>query len=116
MATLDLAPLVNQVIVPLLTPILAAGLMWIGYRVQSLFHVNILAGHRAVFETAVQNGISLVTKKLAGVPMSVDIKNATIAGVATYVAKTAPDALTHLGLDKDAQALATAIEARLPTT
>lgn len=116
MATLDLAPLVNQVIVPLLTPILAAGLMWIGYRVQALFHVNILAGHRAVFETAVANGIKLLSQRLGNVAMTVDVKNAAISGVAAYVVKTAPDAVKRLGLDKDAQALATAIEARLPTT
>lgn len=110
---IDLGPIVNQIVVPLVTPILVAGFTWIVYRVQSLLHAHILDGHRAVLETAIQNGIKLATSRVPPT-LLVSSKNQIVSEALAYVNTVAPQAVAKLGLAKDADALAAAIEARLP--
>ena len=112
--TVDLSPIVNGLVVPLLTPIISAALLWLIYKVGSLFHIKIQDSQRALLETAISNGITFAQSKVASLPESVTISNPVIAQAAAYVTKTAPGALTALGLDKDSAALAAAITARLP--
>lgn len=112
---IDLTPLVQPVVQDIVIPLLTAGAVWLGYKVERLLHVSWLDGHRAVFETAVANGLNMADKALGidgSKPVTVDVKNAYIATAASYIAKTAPGAIKALGLDKDAAALAAAIDAR----
>ena len=112
---IDLSPIVNGVIVPLLTPILAAALLWLVYKVAALFHIKIQDSQRTLLETAIANGINFAQNKVASLPETVAVTNPVVAQAAAYVIKTAPDALKALGLQNDSAALVTAITARLPS-
>lgn len=96
----DLAPIVNNLILPGLTPILGAGLLWLVYRVQSVFHLHVLDGKRAVVQNAILNGITLAESRL-GSKLSVNVP-ADVASVAGYVNTTVPHALASLRVDPPA--------------
>lgn len=112
--SIDLAPLVNGVLWPLAQPPLIAGLLWLTYKVGQLLHINIQAGQRALFETAFTNATNYAGTKLGGAHLVVSTNSAAISTVASYINQTAPGAVKALGLDKDANAFAAAILARLP--
>lgn len=113
---IDFAPIVNQVIVPLATPVLLAGFGWVAVKVATLFHLHIQAAQRVFLNTVIANGIAYGTAKLAALPETViiDDKNVLMGHVADYATKTAPALLKSLGLDKDSAALAAVITARIP--
>jgi hypothetical protein len=111
---IDLSPIVNGIIVPLLTPVLGAAFLWVAYKVSSLFHFHIQQGQRALLEKAISNGLNYASMKLGETPMTLSTHSAAISTVASYVNKAAPGAVKALGLDKASGSLAAAIIARLP--
>lgn len=94
----DLGPLINGIVVPLLAPILGAAALWLAYRLQSVFHLHVLDGRRALLETAINNGIALVAAQLQRRTLSVNVPD-HVASVVGYAAATVPGAIKKLGID-----------------
>ena len=111
---IDLAPLVNGILVPILTPLIGAALLWVIYKVAAVFHFVLQDGQRSLLDRAIANGLNWAAQKASTTPMVVSAQPGVVADVASYLGKTAPGALKSLGLDKDSEALAAAITARLP--
>ena len=111
MINLDLAPLVNGVIVPLLIPVILAFASWAITRIAAVAHFQLLDGQRRLLEQAITNGLAYVEKTLG--PHETVSVDAKVAGVVNYVAPKVPGALKSLGITGDH--LAQLVTARLPT-
>ena len=110
MITLDLAPLINGVIVPLFVPVVLAAAGWAVSRIAKVAHFTLQDGQRRLVDTAIANGVAYVEKTLpAHETLSVDDK---VAAVANYVVPKIPGALKSLGITGDH--LAELVTARLP--
>jgi len=106
----DLAPIVNQVVIPVLTPLLGAGALWVLNKAAKLLHVNIQAQQRVVLETAISNGIAYADQVLAA-HETVQTSD-RVAQALNYVLPKVPVAMKDLGVTP-AQ-LGDLILARLP--
>lgn len=110
MTTIDLAPLVNGIVIPLLTPVLLAVIMWVATKVAALAHIQIQDSQRDVLTAAVNNGIAYAERVLAPrLGITADDKVATAVN---YILPKIPDALKGLGITPDH--LAQLVTARLP--
>lgn len=107
---IDLAPLVNGVILPLLAPALLAVLTWAATRLAALAHIKLQDSHRAVLSAAVTNGIAYAQKALG--PTAAVTVNAQIAAAMAYILPKVPEALKSLGVTPDH--LAELVAAQLP--
>jgi hypothetical protein len=109
--TVDLAPLVNGVLFPLVSGGLVAVVGWAVKKAGDYFHFQVQAGQRQLLETAIGNGIAFAEKALAShESVSVD---ARVAVAAQYVLPKVPGALASLGITP--QHLEQLITARLPS-
>lgn len=110
MTTIDLSPLVNGVILPLLAPVLLAVVTWAATKVAALAHIQIQDSQRDVLTAAVNNGLAFAEQKLAGYEhVSADDK---VAAAVNYILPKVPDALKGLGVTPEH--LAQLVTARLP--
>jgi len=106
---IDLSPIINQVIVPLLTPLLLAAGAWALNRVAAYAKFQVQDGQRAMLEKAIRNGIAYAEKQASGIAsISADEK---VAAAANYVLPKIPGALKGLGVTPEH--LASLIKARL---
>jgi len=110
---IDLAPLVNQVVIPLAVPVLTAAGSWVAYKVAAFFHVRIQDSQRDLINAVIYRGIAYASTK---VPSSIPV---TAGGgvkdlAATYVIDHIPGALRSLGITP--ASLGTMVESRLATT
>lgn len=95
----DLSPLVNQIIVPILETGLSVVAAWVLARVGAYFHFQIQDGQRKVVSDAIDNGIALAQHKLAsGEVVHLDQQ---VAAVVDYVMPKVPGALKALGVSAD---------------
>lgn len=107
---LDLHPIVDQIVLPLLEPVVGAIAAWALIKVAGFAHIQIQDSQRAVLEQAIANGLNYVDQKLAGKEqVTVDDR---VAGVVNYVAPKIPGALASLGIT--GPHLADLVTARLP--
>ena len=107
--TVDLSPLVDGVVIPLLVPTVLALGGWAMTRVGAYFHFQISDGQRQVVETAIANGIAWAQSHVAaGETVTLDAK---VAKAVEYVLPKIPAALKWLGITPDH--LAQLVEARL---
>ena len=109
---IDLAPLVNQVVIPLVVPVLAGAGTWAAARIAAYFHIKVQDSQRALINAVIQRGIAYAASK---VPSSIPV---TAGGglkdmAAQYVIDHIPGALRSLGVTP--AALGQMVEARLPT-
>jgi len=107
---IDLSPLINQVVLPLLTPVVVAVATWAVAKIGAYAHFQFSAGQRSVVETAIQNGIAFAESRLAG-KTTVQVSD-KVAAVYDYVEPKVPGALKALNITPDH--LEQLIEARLP--
>lgn len=95
----DLSPLVNQVLIPLIETGLSAVAGWVLMKVGAYFHFQIQDGQRKVVNDAIDNGVALAQASLAGgETIHVDEK---VAAVVDYVAPKVPGAMKALGITPD---------------
>lgn len=112
MTTIDLSPIVDGVLIPLLTPVLLAVVTWAATKVAALAHIQIGAAQRTVLESAINNGIAYAEKTMAPrLGVTADDK---VAAAVNYILPKVPDALKGLGVTPDH--LAQLVTARLPPT
>ena len=103
MSSIDLTPLLNGVIWPLvaaLVPVLGA---WLAYRLARLLKINEQNQNRPILDQAVQTATNLLLQELeawrkqAG-RTTIDISNATVAKYANYVVQQVPEVLKTVGV------------------
>jgi hypothetical protein len=120
--TIDFSPILNPIIQALgiVASVTAIPAMWMGINwIRSKAGLAAIdkdnATRQAVdagLQKSLGSGISQVRDAVAGLPMTVSIKNQVIAQAATYAQNTMQDTLKAANLD-DPNKLAAAIEARL---
>lgn len=110
MIPVDLSVFVDNLVLPILTPLLIALVGWAAQRVAAYAHFQISDGQRALVATAVTNGIAFAQQKLG--PYEKVNADAHIGAVLAYVLPKIPDALKSLGITPDH--LAQIITAKLP--
>ena len=99
MTTIDLVPIINQVVVPILSAVLLAVLAWAAQRIAVFFHIKIQDSQRAVLSAAVSNGIAYAGHALAG-RENITVSD-TAAAAVEYVLPKVPGALKALGVTPD---------------
>jgi hypothetical protein len=107
---IDLAPIISQVLVPLITAGALSVMGWAAGVIGAHFHVQISATQRQLVEGAISNGIAYAQTKLG--PKETIPANALAAEVAAYVLPKIPGALAWLKVTPEA--LSQLIVARLP--
>ena len=110
---IDLAPLVNQVVIPLALPVLTAAGSWAAIKVAGFFHIQIQDSQRALVDDVIYRAIRYASAKVAPTELQVTTGNQMTDVAATYVTQHVPGALRSLGVTPDA--LRRMVEARLPT-
>jgi hypothetical protein len=95
--TVDLSPLLNQVVWPVLGTVLTALVGWLITRASTYFHLASQDTIRSYVMTATQNGVAAIEAKLAGTPLTVDTHSAKVAAVASHLITTVPSGLKALG-------------------
>lgn len=93
----DLNPIVDQVILPALVPIVGAAITWAALKIAQLAHLPVSAASREVLASAINNGLAAVEKDENGKIPPVQAPQA-VAKVVSYVNTTVPGALKTLGV------------------
>jgi hypothetical protein len=93
---LDLSPIVNGVIVPLLTPVLLGFAMWALNKVAAFAHFQVQDGQRQMVSAAIDNAIAYAAKTLG--PKEVVGVDAHVAAAAAYLMPKIPGALKSLNV------------------
>ncbi len=107
----DLAPVINQVVLPLATTGLIACASWAAARVARLAHIQLQDSQRRVLSAAITNGLAYAETLLAG-KEGVTV-NDKVATALNYVLPKVPGALKSLNVTPEH--LAQVITAQLPT-
>lgn len=120
--TVDFAPVLTPIVQALgiVASVIALPAMWMGVNwIRGKLHLQQLDKDNALrvaidagLQKSVGSAISKTETAVAGLPMSVNIKNQVIADAATYAKNTIGDTLKAANLDSPDK-LASAIEARL---
>ena len=113
--TVDLAPLVNEVVLPLVTAVLSPLVPWLAYKAIQVLHLQLTKAQAATLEVAMQNGINYALGKVQAFTNAhgqVQMKDQVVAQAAAYVLPKVPDTLKALGVTPEG--LKQRIEARLP--
>ena len=113
--TVDLTPLVTQVLAPLAVAVLTPLISWVCWKVLELLHIKVDQAQAQTLETAIQSGINFAISKAEelGAPYSkVQVKSFVVKTAANYVLPKVPSALAKLGITPEG--LEQRIEARLP--
>jgi hypothetical protein len=113
--TIDLTPLVTDVIAPLATAVLTPLISWVVWRVVQLLHLKLTAAQAQVVEGAMQNGIAFAMSRAQDLALQhaqVPTKSFIVKTAANYVMPKVPSALAKLGITPEG--LEQRIEARLP--
>lgn len=112
---LDFTPILSMAI-EVLTPVIAALVSWLVYRLLALIGLRVDAERREVVDQvlarAVAYGLEQTRYMKGQMNLSVDVKREAIAFGAQYAMDSAPQALAHFGITP--KRLAEMIEARLP--
>lgn len=115
--TIDFSPLINQVVLPLLSAGLLTLASWIAAYIVRFFKLKISAQQGAVVDAALANGINLAVHQL-GVKIdqhsTVDVKNQAVAIAAEYAMPKIAAEAKALGITPES--IDQRIQARLPTT
>lgn len=107
---IDLSPLVNQVVIPLLTPVLIGVATWALTRVAAYAHFQIQDGQRQLIATVVDNGVAYAEQLLAG--KETVTASDKVATALNYVLPKVPGALKSMGVTPEH--LAQMVTAKLP--
>lgn len=108
---IDLAPLVNQVVIPLAVPALASVGTWALAAIAGHFHIKIQDSQRALVNEVLTRAINYAASK-APATINATTGSAVADVAAAYVASHVPGALRSLGVTPDG--LRQMVEARLP--
>lgn len=112
---IDLAPLFNQVVLPIMGAIAVPIGAWAAKRIADLAHVQMTEKRAQAIEIAIQNGVSYglsqVQQHVAGKGLTLNVKNEVIDHAVSYVLPKVPDTLKKLGITP--AGLSERIEARL---
>lgn len=109
---IDLAPLVNQVIIPLATPVVAGIASWALANIAAHFKIRVQDSQRELINAVIYRGIAYASSK-APSTINVSTGSAVKDMAANYVIEHVPGALRSLGVTP--AALGQMVEARLPT-
>lgn len=111
----DLRPLVDQIVIPIVIPLLGSLASWGVWRIVSLIGLHISASQQAVVNSGLNMAINYASTKVEGfIPgkITVDTKSDVTAVAAQYALDHIPDALSYFGAT-DKTKLVAMIEARL---
>lgn len=112
---IDFAPLVQQVVMPLVIAILGAVGTWALMKFRSWLGIKESSQLATTLDTALQNGLAYAQAQIPGVvanmPMTLTAKNEVVGLAARYALAHIPDTLKALGVDQ--ALLRQKLEARL---
>ena len=112
MMTIDLAPTINNVIIPILTPIVLALAGWAAQRLATFLGLKNDDKRRLVLvhvaDQAAQAAINIAQEH----PMKFETRDARVAKAVDFINTNAPDAVKALGLTPEA--VENLVHARLP--
>lgn len=112
---IDFAPIVQQVVVPLVIAVLGTVGTWALVRLKSWLGIKENSQLATTLDAALQNSLAFAQSRLpnvvATVPLSIATKNEVIGVAATYALAHVPDTLKALGVDQ--ALLRQKLEARL---
>ncbi len=107
---IDLAPLINAYVVPILTAVLLSLASWAMSKAATYFHFTVQDGQRALVNGAIDNAIAYAQQMLAGKENVT--ANQTVSTAVNYLLPKIPDTLKALGVTPEH--LAQIITAKLP--
>lgn len=110
MTPIDLTPLVDQVVLPILAPVLVVAITWAAKRVADFFHIQLQDSQRRMLESAMQSALAFAEAEIRGRTVQVSASD-KVAVAVDYLLPKVPAALASLGIDKDH--LADMLKARL---
>lgn len=115
--TVSLAPFVDAVsplLAQVIAALIAAGIGWIGYKLNKALGINIEAKHREALQSALMNGVykGLHYAEEAAGKVTIDVRSEVVAEGIRYVQRSVPDAIKHFGLTDER--IRDLIEAKLP--
>lgn len=112
---INMRPLINEVVVPILAGLLGLLATWISTRLVGVLKLEHDDALRGIIENGMQKGIAYALSKLddatKSMPLSFEVRSKIVADAANYVIGATPDALKKLGVTKDA--IERAVAARL---
>src|SRR5579864_2442517 len=104
--SVDIGPLINQVVLPTVAAIGSVLAAWIAAKVAAYLNLQNTGQLSGILEVALQNGLAfaqsaLKTRLPADGSVPIDLKNEVLATAANYALAHVPDTLKSLGVDKD---------------
>lgn len=99
--TVDLSPLLANVVYPILSALVLALGGWAVQKFAAMVGLKNTQALQSTVESALQNALAYGQSKVADVPLTIDVKNQIVANAANYATAHVPDALSKLGITKD---------------
>lgn len=96
--SVDLSPLLSQVLYPLLGTIATALAGWVAQRAATWFHLQNQDTVRGYVLSALSTAIDVARVRLGGAPLTIETHSQTIASVANYLIVSVPQGLKALGI------------------
>lgn len=113
--TINLRPLVSELVQPIAAAIGIVLATWISTRLAGWLKLQRDDGLRGVIDNVMQKGLAYGMSKLddatKSAPLTFEVKNRIVADAANYAIAAAPDAMKKLGVTKDT--IEKAVAARL---
>lgn len=113
--TVDISPLINQVLIPFAVALGSVLAAWIAAKVAALLGIKREDALAAKLEEAMKNGLALaqarLEERLGAGPINIETKHQLVATAATYARDHVPGTLKALGVTPSA--LQEKLEARL---
>lgn len=95
--TVDLSPLMAEVVWPALGALAVALAGWVAQRAATWFHLQNQDVVRGYVLKALQTGLDVAYARLGGAPLSIETRNQTVASIANYLITSVPQGLKALG-------------------
>jgi hypothetical protein len=114
-SVIDFRPIVDQIVVPIIIPVLGSLVSWAAWKVVSMVGLKVNAQQQQVVDQGLNMAINYASLKVEGfIPgkVNVDVHNSAVATAANYAMQHIPDALAWFGVT-DKAALVSMIEARI---
>ena len=100
--TINVAPLINEVVIPIVVALAGVLATWLSTKLAALLGVKKDDALAARLEEAMKNGLAFAQSQLADKfdkgPIDIDVKNHLIASAADYASSHVPDTLKQLGI------------------
>lgn len=103
-ATVDIGPLVSEIVIPAVVALLGLLATWLARKAVGWFGMQQDGRATELLEAAMKNGLAYAQAQLAGRigtgPIAIEVRSEAVAIAANYAVTHVPDALKLLGVDR----------------